>query len=65
MGALVAWATLFGVRTPWGVININLFPPAITDTLTPGGWWLGWPLILGAVAMVAAITAGLVVWRSR
>lgn len=26
---LVLWALWFGLPTPWGVLNIDIFPPAI------------------------------------
>jgi hypothetical protein len=29
VGILLVWALWFGLPTPWGTFNIDIFPPAI------------------------------------
>lgn len=65
LALLFVWATACGLRTPSGVININLFPPSITNDLTPASWWVG---LFSVVAVSAAAVFGLILfagWCSR
>lgn len=53
----VAWAVAFGISTPWGVINVNLFPPSIIDKTTPLAWFAGafsagFAVIAGAALLI-------------
>lgn len=57
VAVFAAWATLVEISTPWGVINVNFFPPAIVDKTTPVEWFAGafstgFAVIAGAALLV-------------
>lgn len=66
-----AWAVAFGISTPWGVINVNLFPPSIIDKTTPAEWpagafSTGFALIAGAALLIVfAVKLGEALGRAK